>query len=355
MADTSAILSLPYIPPSQAQKHVTHNEALRLLDVMVQLAVEAFDAQVPPASPTEGEVYALGTGTSGAWAGQDGKIAAWLDGAWTFLAPRAGWIGATPTGELRVFDGSGWITPGLELQGLESLGINTTADLTNRLAVASAATLLTHAGAGHQLKINKASAGDTASLLFQSNWSGRAEMGIVGSDAFEIKVSADGSSFVTALSFAPATGHATGEAVQQSATDTTAGRLMRADYGYSRGNLLGTVSQTAGVPTGAVIERTTGANGSTVRFADGTMICTHSLSFASTATATGALFTSASQAWTFPATFAVTPTVTGAASTLTRWVAIGTTSTTSANVAVLSSVTSATAATARLMAVGRWF
>ena len=52
MADTSAILSLPYILPSQAQKHVTHNEALRLLDVMVQLAVEAFDAQVPPASPT---------------------------------------------------------------------------------------------------------------------------------------------------------------------------------------------------------------------------------------------------------------------------------------------------------------
>lgn len=32
-------LQLPYIAASQAQKHVTHNEALVLLDALVQLAV----------------------------------------------------------------------------------------------------------------------------------------------------------------------------------------------------------------------------------------------------------------------------------------------------------------------------
>ncbi|MCG7624395.1 hypothetical protein [Epibacterium sp. Ofav1-8] len=38
-------------------------------------------------------------------------------------------------------------------------------------------------------------------------------------------------------------------------------------------NLLGTVSQSGGTPTGAVIERGSNANGEYVRFADGTQIC----------------------------------------------------------------------------------
>jgi hypothetical protein len=36
-AETTDILSLPFIMPSQAQKHVTHNEALKTLDAVVQL------------------------------------------------------------------------------------------------------------------------------------------------------------------------------------------------------------------------------------------------------------------------------------------------------------------------------
>jgi hypothetical protein len=43
---------------------------------------------------------------------------------------------------------------------------------------------------------------------------------------------------------------------------------------YHTGNLLGTVSQSSGVPTGAVIERDSNSNGEYVKFADGTMICT---------------------------------------------------------------------------------
>ena len=39
MSDITTHLLLPYILAAQAQKHVTHNEALRLLDAMVQLSV----------------------------------------------------------------------------------------------------------------------------------------------------------------------------------------------------------------------------------------------------------------------------------------------------------------------------
>ena len=91
MSQSSSILALPYLQPSQAQKHVTHNEALRRLDIIVQLGVVSFGATTPPGAPAEGEVYALGAGTSGVWAGHDSELAAWLDGVWLFLAPLPGW------------------------------------------------------------------------------------------------------------------------------------------------------------------------------------------------------------------------------------------------------------------------
>jgi hypothetical protein len=58
---------------------------------------------------------------------------------------------------------------------------------------------------------------------------------------------------------------------------------------YHRANVLGTVSQSGGVPTGAIIERGSNANGEFVRYADGTMICFKdvvSLTFSSSAATT---------------------------------------------------------------------
>jgi len=42
---------------------------------------------------------------------------------------------------------------------------------------------------------------------------------------------------------------------------------------YKKSNILGTVSESGGVPTGAIIERGSNSNGEFVKFADGTMIC----------------------------------------------------------------------------------
>ena len=42
---------------------------------------------------------------------------------------------------------------------------------------------------------------------------------------------------------------------------------------YKQDNILGTVSESSGVPTGAIIERGSNSNGEFVRYADGTMIC----------------------------------------------------------------------------------
>lgn len=203
MSQSSPRLALPLIQPAQAQKHVTHNAALDRLDALVQLTLQAIDAITPPAAPAEGAAWALGAAPTGAWADEAGMIASFRGGGWLFLAPQTGWHAyVTGLADIRVYDGTTWVAIGgsgaPSFQNLPGVGINTASDSTNKLAVAAEATLLNNIGAGHQLKINKAGATDTASLLFQSSFSGRAEMGLAGDDDFAIKVS-DGVTWFTGL------------------------------------------------------------------------------------------------------------------------------------------------------------
>src|SRR4051812_50075771 len=90
MTDTPN-LGLPFIEASQAQKHVTHNEALRILDAAIQIAVLDVTRTAPPASPAEGERHVVAAGATGAWAGHSNAIATWQDGASAFLSARTGW------------------------------------------------------------------------------------------------------------------------------------------------------------------------------------------------------------------------------------------------------------------------
>ena len=90
-SQTSPVLSLPYIQPSQAQKHVTHNTALAALDALVQPVVADRDRTDPPAPVTAGAAHLVASGGQGAWAGQDQAIAVHDGVAWAFYAPKPGW------------------------------------------------------------------------------------------------------------------------------------------------------------------------------------------------------------------------------------------------------------------------
>jgi hypothetical protein len=347
MSDVSAVLSLPYLLPAQAQKHVTHNEALARLDLAVQLAVIARDLTTPPASPAQGDRYLVPAGATGDWAGQHDRIALRDMGAWVFQTPVAGWTARVLTEDTLIrYDGTAW-AEGAGVLTADTLGVNGAADATNRLCNVAPATLLTHDGAGHQLKINKAAAGETASLLFQTGWSGRAEMGTAGTDAFAIKVSADGAAWVTALSLDGTTGTATGAAVQDAPTDTAAGKLARADYAYGPGNLLGVVAQAGGTPTGAVIETGSNANGTYLRLADGTQICWHAM----TSSAAGQTL------WNFPAAFlgGTTPMVQATARVQTaHFASTGTPAAAGINFSVWGLSGARVAYATGLLAFGRW-
>ena len=89
MTDTPR-LALPAIEAAQAQKHVTHNEALVLLDALTHLAVESRSLSAPPGSPTDGSSYIPASGASGAWSGWDAQIALFSGGAWIRIVPVPG-------------------------------------------------------------------------------------------------------------------------------------------------------------------------------------------------------------------------------------------------------------------------
>ena len=249
MSQSSPNLGLPYIQPAQAQKHVTHNEAIERLDMLSQLVVSGFDAETPPALPVAGDTYALGANPNGDWTGYPDALAMYTGTGWMFIAPQTGWLASDPASGLRIWDGAAWIDATPDPETLGKLGINANADDTNRLSLSAEASLFNNAGGGHQIKINKAGAGDTASVLFQSGWTGHAEMGLAGDTSFSIKVS-DGSNWYSPLRIDPAQqtialapngttriyasddsiyidAPITGSAVQANATDNSDGKLLK--------------------------------------------------------------------------------------------------------------------------------
>jgi hypothetical protein len=312
--DSTTNLNLPYIMAAQAQKHVTHNEALLALDALVQLSVLDKDLASPPGSPVNDARYIVAATATGAWTGHEKKIAAYQDGAWIIYTPREGWLAwVADEDKIYVYTGSAWtlfvtgslnavvedpapqlggnldgnghnigfdnntgitddsgneqvvfhktasavnqvgITnaatgsgPQLTAEGGDTnidlnlagkgtghvktplLGVNTGADTTTRFALSAAASLFNHAGNGHQHKINKNASGDTASLLFQTNFSGRAEMGTAGDDDFHVKVSPDGSAWKEAILIDRANGKA-------SFPNTPAGWVLMETYSIPNG------------------------------------------------------------------------------------------------------------------------
>jgi hypothetical protein len=90
MALQSDRLKLPLLAAAQAQKEVTHNEALALADIAIQSVVQAVAPASVPTSPALGQCWIVGNAPTGAWAGQAGRIAGWTGGGWRFLAPFEG-------------------------------------------------------------------------------------------------------------------------------------------------------------------------------------------------------------------------------------------------------------------------
>ena len=89
MPDTDR-LKLPLLATAQAQKEMTHNEALTLLDAAVQATVIGVAPAAIPTMPVPGQCWIVGVNAAGGWAGHDGALATWTEGGWRFVAPFEG-------------------------------------------------------------------------------------------------------------------------------------------------------------------------------------------------------------------------------------------------------------------------
>ena len=80
---------LPLLFAGQAQKEFYVNEAHGLVDALMHCAIEG-ETSMPPASPSEGQAWLIGTSPSGEWTGQSGKIAVRQSGNWLFAPAKDG-------------------------------------------------------------------------------------------------------------------------------------------------------------------------------------------------------------------------------------------------------------------------
>lgn len=198
-------LSLDYIQPSQSQKHVTVNEAFTKLDTAVQLSIESKTLADQPTSPAPGDIYILPDNPTGTEWGQmsSGDIVAFQNDSWQKLSPKPGWLGFLLDQEqIIIFQNDEWV--GFTLSSQPQFGVNAEPDNINKFVVKSDAELLSHddvtPGTGHARKIiNRASSSETASVVFQTNYTANAEIGLTGNDNLTLKVSNDGITFLDAI------------------------------------------------------------------------------------------------------------------------------------------------------------
>ncbi len=109
MSET-ANLRLPLVQASQAQKHVTVNEALAQLDAMAQLSVVSRTQVAPPGEAPDGTAFIVPGSALDVWADRAGQVAVFSNGGWTFLAARPGWRAwVQDTGRVAMFDGAAWL------------------------------------------------------------------------------------------------------------------------------------------------------------------------------------------------------------------------------------------------------
>lgn len=103
---------LPLLVSSQAQKTVTLNEALLLLDALSHPSVVSAGVSAQPSSPpVDGTMYILPAGKTGTdWGSYaDQAFAVYRDGSWHEIKPRIGLLAyVEDEARLRLFDGSAW-------------------------------------------------------------------------------------------------------------------------------------------------------------------------------------------------------------------------------------------------------
>lgn len=132
--EATARHALPYLFVGQAQKEVTHNEALARIDALLHPVVQD-QISAPPAAlgpENDGQCWLIESSASGIWQGMDGQIARWSGGSWRYLSPVNGMVIWLASESKRLFyTEEGWIEP----QAIADPNAGTVIDVEARAAI----------------------------------------------------------------------------------------------------------------------------------------------------------------------------------------------------------------------------
>lgn len=107
---TTANFSMPLLHAAQAQKEITHNEALVLVDALLPRTARALLDDPASLSPQPGEAWIVGSAPVGPWSGQAARIAIFTEGGWRFATAPSGLELLDEAASVhRRFDGSLWV------------------------------------------------------------------------------------------------------------------------------------------------------------------------------------------------------------------------------------------------------
>jgi hypothetical protein len=102
---------LPLLAVSQAQKEITHNEALFRIDALLHAVAQAEMASPPVLTDADvGKCWLVAGAPSGEWSGKSGQLAVWVGGSWRFCQPSEGMrLRMLAAGTDRVYSQSVWV------------------------------------------------------------------------------------------------------------------------------------------------------------------------------------------------------------------------------------------------------
>jgi hypothetical protein len=141
---TTPNLAMNYIASSQAQKEITHNDALNDLDFLAQASAIDHTLATPPSSPSTGDTYIIAASPTGAWTGFANCVAAYY-GGWKIKTPVMGWLAWTRNdNRVLYYNGSAWAlltTPKLDATATWNPGAvaNASGALSSAITVTGAA------------------------------------------------------------------------------------------------------------------------------------------------------------------------------------------------------------------------
>ena len=111
MTDSTARHALPLLAAGQAQKEITHNEALTLIDALLMPVATGVGDNAPPLVPTVGQCWIVGTAPTGDWTGHQNRLVIWTEGGWRSLALPAGSSLRDAAGKQWRYGRDGWSGP----------------------------------------------------------------------------------------------------------------------------------------------------------------------------------------------------------------------------------------------------